>query len=88
MEIRVGGESKAVGMHKSYPFFEWISWKLWSMHNIAFSCFVFFWGGAGNCVELSNSEEARSTNGSNMVLAYASATCFGLVLGPQSSPHI
>lgn len=44
MEIRVGGESKAVGMHKSYPFFEWISWKLWSMHNIAFSCFV-FWGG-------------------------------------------
>lgn len=40
MEIRVGGESKAVGMHKSYPFFEWISWKLWSMHNIAFSCFV------------------------------------------------
>lgn len=51
---------------------------------------VFFWGGrdGGNCVELSNSEEARSTNDSNMVLAYASATCFGLVLGPQSSPLI
>lgn len=83
----MGGESEAVGMHMPYPFFGWISWKLWSMHNIAFSCF--FWGGdGGNCVELSNSEEARSTNDSNMVLAYASATCFGLVLGPQSSPLI
>lgn len=42
MEIRVGGESKAGGMHMSYPFFGWLSWKLWSMHNIAFSFFFFF----------------------------------------------
>ena len=56
------------------------------MHNIAFS-FFFFFSFLGR-IELSNSEEARSTDDSNMVLAYAGATCFGLVLGPQSSPRI
>lgn len=86
MVIRVGDGSKAVGMHKSYPFLNGFPGSCGLCITLPF--LVLFWGGAGNCVELSNSEEARSTNGSNMVLAYASATCFGLVLGPQSSPHI
>lgn len=51
--MRVGSERERLWRCTSS--FRWLSWKLWSMHNLACSCFL-------GVSELSNSEEARNTD--------------------------